>query len=107
MSCIASGIDRKSITEVPGTTFEDRKAVMDVNVTAAVLVACAVLHAIIGAGSGCILFASSIAGIQPLAQQATYSVSTAGLIQSARAIAVDNASGAFAPTACAPTTLRP
>lgn len=88
---VAAGIDPKSATDVPNTTFEDWKAVMDVNVTAAFLCARAVLPAMIGAGSGSILFTSSIAGIKPSAQEAVYSVSKAALIQLARAIALDHA----------------
>lgn len=88
---IAAGIDPKSATDVPNTSFEDWTAVMAVNVTAAFLFARAVLPDMIGAGTGSILFTSSIAGIKPSAQEAVYSVSKAALIQLARAIAIDHA----------------
>ncbi len=88
---MAAGIDPKSATDVPNTTVQDWTAVMDVNVTAAFLFARAVLPGMIAAGSGSILFTSSVAGIKPAAQEAVYSVSKAALIQLARAIAIDHA----------------
>lgn len=88
---VAAGVDPKSATNVPDTSFEDWTAVMDVNVTAAFLFARAVLPGMIAAGSGSILFTSSIAGLKPSAQEAVYSVSKAALIQLARAIAIDHA----------------
>ncbi len=88
---VAAGIDPKSATDVPNTTVEDWNAVMNVNVTAAFLFARAVLPGMIGAGSGSILFTSSIAGLKPAPLEAVYSVSKAALIQLARAIALDHA----------------
>ena len=88
---IAAGIDPKSATDVPNTSFEDWTAVMDVNVTAAFLFARAVLPGMIAARSGSILFTASIAGIKPSPQEAVYSVSKAAMIQLGRAIAIDHA----------------
>jgi len=88
---IAAGIDPKSATDVPNTSIADWTAVIGVNLTAAFLFARAVLPGMIGAGSGSILFTASIAGLKPSPQEAAYSVSKAGLIQLARAIALDHA----------------
>jgi NAD(P)-dependent dehydrogenase (short-subunit alcohol dehydrogenase family) len=97
----AAGIDPLSATDVPGTTLEDWQAILSVNLTSAFLFARAVLPGMIARRRGCLLFTGSIAGIKPTPREAAYAVSKAGVIQLARAIALDHASdGIRANTLC-------
>lgn len=86
-----AGIDPLSATDVPGTTLEDWQSIISVNLTSAFLFARGVLPAMIARKSGCLLFTGSIAGLKPTPREAAYAVSKAGVIQLARAIALDHA----------------
>lgn len=86
-----AGIDPLSATDVPGTTLEDWQSIISVNLTSAFLFARGVLPAMITRRSGCLLFTGSIAGLKPTPCEAAYAVSKAGVIQLARAIALDHA----------------
>jgi len=86
-----AGIDPLSATDVPGTSLEDWQSIISVNLTSAFLFARGVLPAMIARKSGCLLFTGSIAGLQPTPREAAYAVSKAGVIQLARAIALDHA----------------
>ena len=86
-----AGIDPLSATDVPGTSFEDWQSIISVNLTSAFLFARGVLPAMIARKSGCLLFTGSIAGLQPTPREAAYAISKAGVIQLARAIALDHA----------------
>jgi NAD(P)-dependent dehydrogenase (short-subunit alcohol dehydrogenase family) len=86
-----AGIDPLSATDVPGTSLEDWQSIISVNLTSAFLFARGVLPAMIARKSGCLLFTGSIAGLKPTPREAAYAVSKAGVIQLARAIALDHA----------------
>jgi NAD(P)-dependent dehydrogenase (short-subunit alcohol dehydrogenase family) len=86
-----AGIDPLSATDVPGTSLEDWQSIISVNLTSAFLFARGVLPAMIARQSGCLLFTGSIAGLKPTPREAAYAVSKAGVIQLARAIALDHA----------------
>lgn len=86
-----AGIDPLSATDVPGTSLEDWQSIISVNLTSAFLFARGVLPAMIIRRSGCLLFTGSIAGLKPTPREAAYAVSKAGVIQLARAIALDHA----------------
>jgi NAD(P)-dependent dehydrogenase (short-subunit alcohol dehydrogenase family) len=86
-----AGIDPLSATDVPGTSLMDWQAVLSVNLTSAFLSARAVLPGMIERRRGTLLFTGSVAGLRPTPREAAYSVSKAGVIQLARAIALDHA----------------
>jgi NAD(P)-dependent dehydrogenase (short-subunit alcohol dehydrogenase family) len=86
-----AGIDPLSATDVPGTSLLDWQTVLSVNLTSAFLAARAVLPGMIGRRRGTLLFTGSVAGVRPTPREAAYSVSKAGVIQLARAIALDHA----------------
>jgi NAD(P)-dependent dehydrogenase (short-subunit alcohol dehydrogenase family) len=86
-----AGIDPLGATDVPGTSLQDWSAILSVNLTSAFLFARAVLPGMIARGAGCLLFTGSIAGLKPTPREAAYAVSKAGVIQLARAIALDHA----------------
>jgi NAD(P)-dependent dehydrogenase (short-subunit alcohol dehydrogenase family) len=86
-----AGIDPLSATDVPGTSQQDWQAILSVNLTSAFLFARAVLPEMIARQAGCLLFTGSIAGLKPTPREAAYAVSKAGVIQLARAIALDHA----------------
>jgi NAD(P)-dependent dehydrogenase (short-subunit alcohol dehydrogenase family) len=86
-----AAIDPLSASDVPGTSLADWQAVLNVNLTSAFLFARAVLPGMIAQRAGCLLFTGSISGLRPTPKEAAYSVSKAGIIQLARAIALDHA----------------
>jgi NAD(P)-dependent dehydrogenase (short-subunit alcohol dehydrogenase family) len=86
-----AGIDPLSATDVPGTSLQDWQSILSVNLTSAFLFARAVLPGMIERRAGCLLFTGSIAGLKPTPREAAYAVSKAGVIQLARAIALDHA----------------
>lgn len=86
-----AGIDPLAATDVPGTSLGDWQAILSVNLTSAFLFARAVLPGMIDRREGCLLFTGSIAGLKPTPREAAYAVSKAGVIQLARAIALDHA----------------
>lgn len=86
-----AGVDPLSATDVPGTSLRDWQAILSVNLTSAFLFARAVLPGMIDMKGGCLLFTGSIAGLKPTPREAAYAVSKAGVIQLARAIALDHA----------------
>lgn len=86
-----AAIDPLSATDVPGTSLQDWNDIIAVNLTSAFLFARAVLPGMVQRNSGCLLFTGSIAGLKPTPQEAAYAVSKAGVIQLARAIALDHA----------------
>jgi NAD(P)-dependent dehydrogenase (short-subunit alcohol dehydrogenase family) len=86
-----AGIDPLSATDVPGTSLQDWQAILSVNLSSAFLFARAVLPGMIERRTGCLLFTGSIAGLKPTPREAAYAVSKAGVIQLARAIALDHA----------------
>ena len=86
-----AGIDPLSATDVPGTSLTDWQRVVAVNLTSAFLAARAVLPGMIGRRRGTLLFTGSVAGLRPTPREAAYAVSKAGVIQLARAIALDHA----------------
>lgn len=86
-----AGIDPLSAVDVPGTSLEDWSAVLAVNLTSAFLFTRAVLPGMIERQKGCLLFTGSVSGLRPTPMEAAYSVSKAGVIQLARAIALDHA----------------
>lgn len=86
-----AGIDPLSATDVPGTSLQDWQSILSVNLTSAFLFARAVLPGMIEKQAGCLLFTGSIAGLKPTPREAAYAVSKAGVIQLARAIALDHA----------------
>ena len=86
-----AGIDPLSATDVPGTSLQDWQSILSVNLTSAFLFAHAVLPRMIEKQAGCLLFTGSIAGLKPTPREAAYAVSKAGVIQLARAIALDHA----------------
>ena len=86
-----AGIDPLSATDIPGTSLQDWQAILSVNLTSAFLFARAVIPGMIERQAGCILFTGSIAGLKPTPREAAYAVSKAGVIQLARAIALDHA----------------
>jgi NAD(P)-dependent dehydrogenase (short-subunit alcohol dehydrogenase family) len=71
-----AGVDPLSATDVPGTSLKDWQSV---------------LPRMIEKQAGCLLFTGSIAGLKPTPREAAYAVSKAGVIQLARAIALDHA----------------
>ena len=86
-----AGIDPLSAADVPGTSLLDWQSILSVNLTSAFLFARAVLPGMIERQAGCLLFTGSIAGLRPTQCEAAYAVSKAGVIQLARAIALDHA----------------
>lgn len=86
-----AGIDPLSATDVPGTSLDDWNRIIAVNLTSAFLFSRAVLPNMLQQKHGCLLFTGSIAGLKPTPQEAAYAVSKAGVIQLARAIALDHA----------------
>jgi NAD(P)-dependent dehydrogenase (short-subunit alcohol dehydrogenase family) len=86
-----AGVDPLSATDVPGTSLKDWQSILSVNLTSAFLFARAVLPRMIEKQAGCLLFTGSIAGLKPTPREAAYAVSKAGVIQLARAIALDHA----------------
>lgn len=101
-----AGIDPLSATDVPGTSLADWEAVLRVNLTSAFVFARAVLPAMTAAGRGCLLFTGSVAGLRPTSQEAAYAVSKAGVIQLARAIALDHARHGIRANALCPGLLE-
>jgi NAD(P)-dependent dehydrogenase (short-subunit alcohol dehydrogenase family) len=102
----AAGIDPLSATDVPGTGLDDWQAILSVNLTSVFLFARAVLPGMIERRSGCLLFTGSIAGIKPTQREAAYSASKAGVIQLARAIALDHARDGIRANALCPGFLE-
>ncbi|MCA3486353.1 MAG: SDR family oxidoreductase [Rhodobacter sp.] len=102
----AAGIDPASAGDVPGTSLADWQAILSVNLTSAFLFARAVLPGMIAQRRGCLLFTGSIAGIRPTPQEAAYAVSKAGVIQLARAIALDHARDGIRANALCPGFLE-
>jgi NAD(P)-dependent dehydrogenase (short-subunit alcohol dehydrogenase family) len=86
-----AGIDPLSATDVPGTSLQEWQSILSVNLTSAFLFARAVLPGMIERHAGCLLFTGSIAGLKPTPREAAYAVSKAGVIQLARAVALDHA----------------
>lgn len=101
-----AGIDPLSATDVPGTSMADWDAVLRVNLTSAFVFARAVLPAMIAARRGCLLFTGSVAGVRPTPREAAYAVSKAGVIQLARAIALDHARDGVRANALCPGLLE-
>lgn len=101
-----AGIDPLSATDVPGTSLQDWQTVIGVNLTSAFLFARSVLPGMIARRSGCLLFTGSIAGIKPTPREAAYAVSKAGVIQLARAIALDHAKHCIRANALCPGMLE-
>jgi NAD(P)-dependent dehydrogenase (short-subunit alcohol dehydrogenase family) len=101
-----AGIDPLSATDVVGTSPADWAAVLAVNLTSAFLLARAVLPGMIRRKGGCLLFTGSVAGLRPTAGEAAYAVSKAGVIQLARAIALDHARDGIRANALCPGVLE-
>ncbi|MCA3555094.1 SDR family oxidoreductase [Aestuariivirga sp.] len=101
-----AGIDPLSATDVPGTSLRDWHTVIGVNLTSAFLFARSVLPGMIARRSGCLLFTGSVAGIKPTPREAAYAVSKAGVIQLARAIALDHAKHGIRSNALCPGMLE-
>lgn len=102
----AAGIDPLSATDVPGTTLADWNTILAVNLTSAFVFAQAVLPGMIAQRGGTLLFTASIAGIRPTPREVAYAVSKAGLIQLARAIALDHAAEGIRANALCPGFLE-
>ena len=85
-----AGIDPLSATDVPGTSLTDWQRILAVNLTSAFLAARAVLPDMIERRQGTLLFTGSVAGLRPTPRETAYAVSKAGVIQLARAIALDH-----------------
>lgn len=102
----AAGIDPLTATDVPGTSLDEWQNILSVNLTSAFLFARAVLPGMIARARGCLLFTGSIAGIKPTPREAAYAVSKAGLIQLARAIALDHARDGIRANALCPGFLE-
>lgn len=101
-----AGIDPLSATDVPGTSLADWQAVLSVNLTSAFLSASAVLPGMIERRRGTLLFTGSVAGLRPTPREAAYSVSKAGVVQLARAIALDHAREGIRANALCPGFLQ-
>jgi NAD(P)-dependent dehydrogenase (short-subunit alcohol dehydrogenase family) len=101
-----AGIDPLSATDVPGTSLMDWQAVLSVNLTSAFLSARAVLPGMLERRRGTLLFTGSVAGLRPTPREAAYSVSKAGVIQLARAIALDHAREGIRANALCPGFLQ-
>ncbi len=101
-----AGIDPLSAADVPGTSLEDWSAILAVNLTSAFLFARAVLPGMIARRKGCLLFTGSVSGLRPTPDEAAYSVSKAGVIQLARAIALDHARTGIRANALCPGILE-
>jgi NAD(P)-dependent dehydrogenase (short-subunit alcohol dehydrogenase family) len=84
----------------------DWQAVLSVNLTSAFLSARAVLPGMIERRRGTLLFTGSVAGLRPTPREAAYSVSKAGVIQLARAIALDHAGAGIRANALCPGFLQ-
>jgi NAD(P)-dependent dehydrogenase (short-subunit alcohol dehydrogenase family) len=101
-----AGIDPLSATDVPGTSLPEWQTVLSVNLTSAFLSARAVLPGMIERRRGTLLFTGSVAGLRPTPREAAYSVSKAGVIQLARAIALDHAGEGIRANALCPGFLQ-
>ena len=101
-----AGIDPLSATDVPDTSLVDWQAVLSVNLTSAFLSARAVLPGMLERRRGTLLFTGSVAGLRPTPREAAYSVSKAGVIQLARAIALDHAREGIRANALCPGFLQ-
>jgi NAD(P)-dependent dehydrogenase (short-subunit alcohol dehydrogenase family) len=88
---LAAGIDPLAATTVDATAPADWDAVMAVNLRSAFLFARAALPALRARGGGAIVAIASVGGVRPLAAEAAYAVSKAGLVQLMRCIALDHA----------------
>lgn len=101
-----AGIDPLSAADVPSTGLPDWQRVLAVNLTSAFLAARAVLPGMIGRRRGVLLFTGSVAGLRPTPREAAYAVSKAGVIQLARAIALDHAREGIRANALCPGFLQ-
>ena len=101
-----AGIDPLSATDVPGTSLTDWQSVLAVNLTSAFLAARAVLPGMTERRRGTLLFTGSVAGLRPTPREAAYSISKAGVIQLARAIALDHAREGIRANALCPGFLQ-
>ncbi|WP_019955923.1 SDR family NAD(P)-dependent oxidoreductase [Yoonia vestfoldensis] len=102
----AAGIDPLSASDVPGTSLADWNTILAVNLTSAFVFAHTVLPGMIARRAGTILFTASTAGIKPTPREVAYAVSKAGLIQLARAIALDHARDGIRANALCPGFLE-
>jgi len=102
----AAGIDPHGAAGVPDTSPAMWDRVLAVNLTSAFLFARAVLPGMIARRRGVLLFTASVSGLSPTPCEAAYSVSKAGLIQLAKAIALDAARDGVRANAIAPGMLE-
>ncbi len=102
----AAGIDPHDAAGVPETSLAVWDRVLAVNLTSAFLFARAVLPGMIARRQGVLLFTASVSGLSPTPCEVAYSVSKAGLIQLAKAIALDNAHEGLRANAIAPGMLE-